>query len=1608
MSVTSWFLVSSSGTRHRLPREMIFVGRDDCELMLQSRSVDKQHAVINYDVNTDEHMVKDLGSLNGTFVNDLRIPDQTYITLKLSDVIRFGYDAHVYILEKSQHKVPEEALKHEKYTSQLQLGIKALEAKAKEKQSFQSPEKSKDSFYNVKQQQQQPERRAQSLTATTDSPISKPTPLYGQPSWWGEDEDPANKKQNRGGKSPEHGSPELAKDSSRYEVNGSLSDSQAKSIFSYRREPSYFEIPTKELQQQQQRQPAKKPETQVHEVPTKDTSDPAQCLPSTPTPPVVQSHASFTIEFDDCTPGKMKIKDHVTKFSFRQQRKQPPAEPVSTPTEVVSAESKVADWLVQSTASMMRRKSQADDLYSTTSDPSHLRISTANYDDDGCYSDSGHFQINGKDSNKSDARATSQASPQTLRSSPPQRFPSPEFPQEPLAGSSLQSQSQPGFGKSDPNQAFVIEFFDDNPRKKRSQSFTNSGSPPEPSGPRQQLEKAKKSANLTSERQVPPQSSSTIPATQRYTIPLKGPGSTGPQRAGSLRREKTEDRISTGFSSRSSSSTSARPFSSVGRKSKLAQEFTAELLKQAKNNLASSWEKNASASHKATKTGTGAASQCDRSSTSPPQPDGRYQPQTSSPVHKPVPLKVPLMPPAPQSAEVSSPNDSLRNEEDDTLSEAGTYTIEADVHDRELEEARGKIDQVQSSGAVLQGAPKWVSCWASLADSYTESGPSSGLFDIPSQMELSGGARSTIIHKTMLSQNHDGADADASRARRVLPQLPSGETSETPTPSIHVHYDLQSTFDLEDNGSQAAGSPDDVHRLTVQDDVEPDSLSDASRSDDGSIIEQRKGALPDGDEKPNGDKARLASKSTSFYIGSDEPSSKPENGESSTPKAERKHVSKTFSTATLTKRRGSPETGSIKSTVPLSVLGQRTQSPELKEGAASQLIRQESFTKERPSNARLPNITSEPNLRNPDPGLFQGLSSQDTHSYLKETENVLAALEAKLQAGQSGTTASPVMDSLSGDSDVDTSSTVSQHSNQTKTKPNASANKTFSSGFHRERSSLSTTSQDSNYQSTLSDKHSSQGAVSGNKTASVKRPVGLRRSVGRSGSTDLSDDPQSLPYSDQESNNHRIYKKYTVPLKKEDGKSSRVSQALGRANSLSAPRPTRASLLRRARLGEASDNEGTETERLSQEAGGTQTKQPQEAKKLSRLDLLAMPRKRTSSFNTPSDTEAGKPTGFSNRSTEFGGSSVRRSSASGSKPPERPQKAGHYKTPVTRTRSSSAKYTSSTASSRRRQKGSDYTSTSDEEYDSNQSTPKHKRSQPSSASHSPRNQPRPHPVVALGPKARARDSEEETHEGEAFQNWSSHSAEIARLSQDLAKDLAILAREIHDVAGEGDPQSPEGESSRPASSVTAHEQLVQRIPEAGLNYQRVPPSSSPAREHDQTPSDSRQQDRSGDEVDNVLLNPVSQIIVVIRENTEQLADKIKVLFQDRMDIWEEIEAKVESDNDFPLLNTSSKEVASILKELKRVQKQLEVINTVIEPSGRLRDTTRTPLVDSSPSPSPSPSPSSSLGARSSKPSSSRDWRTVHSVSKRGGGPRPSESVRRAAVTPDDLREGYLV
>ncbi|XP_063580487.1 centrosomal protein of 170 kDa isoform X24 [Pongo abelii] len=223
MSLTSWFLVSSGGTRHRLPREMIFVGRDDCELMLQSRSVDKQHAVINYDASTDEHLVKDLGSLNGTFVNDVRIPEQTYITLKLEDKLRFGYDTNLFTVVQGEMRVPEEALKHEKFTIQLQLSQKSSESELSKSASAKSID-SKVADAATEVQHKTTEALKSEEKAMDISALPRGTPLYGQPSWWGDDEVDEKRALKTNGK-PEEKNHEAATSGNKHD-DGTQSDSE--------------------------------------------------------------------------------------------------------------------------------------------------------------------------------------------------------------------------------------------------------------------------------------------------------------------------------------------------------------------------------------------------------------------------------------------------------------------------------------------------------------------------------------------------------------------------------------------------------------------------------------------------------------------------------------------------------------------------------------------------------------------------------------------------------------------------------------------------------------------------------------------------------------------------------------------------------------------------------------------------------------------------------------------------------------------------------------------------------------------------------------------------------------------------------------------------------------------------------------------------------------------------------------------------------------------------------------------------------------------------------------------------------------------------------------
>ncbi|OCT68452.1 centrosomal protein of 170 kDa protein B isoform X2 [Xenopus laevis] len=1563
MSVTSWFLVSSSGTRHRLPREMIFVGREDCELMLQSRSVDKQHAVINYDSDKDEHRVKDLGSLNGTFINDVRIPDQKYITLKLSDNIRFGYDINLYVLEQIQHQVPEEALKHEKYTSHLQM---CLKTSAVREDQFKEQGAHVDSS-----QAKQADKKS-----TSDVPAYR-TPLYGQPSWWGEDDD--HKLEKEGRRQDEHYS-ERPKDMTQHEeeVSGNMSyrDAPDQCVYPFRREPSYFEIPTKDFQQ-----PVKPPETQVYEIPTKDTD----VVPPV-TPPVMQSHASFTIEFDDCQPGKIKIKDHVTKFSMRQ-RKTAGKEP--GPTDMVSAESKVADWLVQNDPSLIRRPSPGEDVYSTKSDlPIHNRTLKGNRHEDGTQSDSEDPLVA-----KPEIEIGTTDHPQLQR----------QIKREPEE--LLHSQ-----------QAFVIEFFDDDaPRKKRSQSFThNADSPQNDTDPVLKAKADKRKGTLQVEKVSTNGTGSSAPASKSLSSP------SFPQRSNSFRREKTEDRIS---SAPTTARLPGKNYGSVGKKSKLAQEFAAEYMHEQAEVFKQAAEK------------------------------PMTLPLSTSILQQPAP-QVQMSSQA-QTMQLTSDvrPGKMKNEEEDNLSDAGTYTIETETQDREVEQARKMIDQVfgvfepdeyskisstvyrpviklgkeepfasepsalhkpimslstppiklsnglqaetliERSGSNSKSGQKWVSRWASLADSYPDASPTSpldnqkqGLIaddeDVIERIEVQGEADPTV----------------PSRTRRLLPQLPP----ENLMPAIFVCQEsLSSESQRKSVEEPEKGiSAENSSLLLVQEELDPDSLSDTSKSDDG-VISVRKSVKAsntyrngwNGEEfhsrEPSVQRTSVPSsekKSTCFYVGNDDVGSVKQttSGLSSKDliKNQESHINlkpnlhssvETPSSGRIVNQFHKKDNGSAKE--PLS------------------FVRQESFTKEKSSSNvssnKLPHISTHPLLKDLSVTKPSHDYSQETRLILKETETALAALEAKLftQSHLDELENTPCLrdDSLSGESDVDTASTVSLVSD--KNAPSHSQ-KNRVVNLQKEKSSSTSSIQEPYCQPSararLSEKRRTVPADAG--TRNITKRQGMTRSTGARGSLDFTDEERcsSLPYmpvsetvsSDYENSSSRHIsrrKPFAQTCKDESSRSSnaqKVHQALTRSNSLSTPRPTRASKLRRARLGESSDNECADVERSNispgtSSANSSSAKSSTEPKKPSRLDILAMPRKRTGSFNVPSDSETSSSVRamFSGRSVDQSYTNRKPAVAESKQPLKKPVALPQKQTP-SRARSSSVKYSSS-STSRRRQQGSDYVSTSEEECGSNHSTPKHKHSRASTATQTSRSS-----SVSRHHKSSSRQNKDED-EQEVYNNFMAQSveiAEIARLSQTLVKDVASLAREIHDVAGDGDSQSSSGTGqstsissvpNTPASTISAREEIIKRsvqrtcssqlvhhIPEASLNYQKIPPGSTGLEDFDQNMNDSREDPskrraRNIEEVifDNLMLNPVSQLSHTICANTEVLTEKMKMLFQNKEKNWEEIEAKINSENEVPILKTSNKEISSILKELRRVQKQLEVINAIIDRSGHLEVTT---------------------------------------------------------------------
>ncbi|XP_032910166.1 centrosomal protein of 170 kDa isoform X6 [Catharus ustulatus] len=1531
MSLTSWFLVSSGGTRHRLPREMIFVGRDDCELMLQSRSVDKQHAVLNYDASTDEHLVKDLGSLNGTFVNDVRIPEQTYITLKLEDKLRFGYDNNLFTVVRGEMRVPEEALKHEKFTSQLQLSQKSSEAEGSKQSSSKSSEsKVTDSTAEVHHKTTEAlksEEKSMDISA-----MPRGTPLYGQPAWWGEDEadekggcKPDSKHEE---KMPETGASGCSTDAKQSEEQ---SASASEELYPFCREPSYFEIPTKECQQASQ-----VAESTIHEIPTKDTQS---------SHAAASGHASFTIEFDDNTPGKVKIKDHVTKFTSEQRHKS--KKPSSSSgqdlpglqTVMMAAESKVADWLAQNNPPRMIWEPTEEDSKSIKSDvPVYLKRLKGNKHDDGTQSDSENIGAHRHYSKRAALEEHLRHHHTELKTS------------HQKVHSTERQQEQAALSKT----AFMIEFFDeDHPRKRRSYSFSQNvgGLCPESPSP----------TSHTRAERVKPASGEKVPS----------------------------------------------PVQASSSHHRAVHGVHAKLLKQ----------------------------KSEEPSAALPALQAALLRSSGSLGHRPNQNQE-------MDKKLKSQHISAATEKDneDDQSDKGTYTIELENPNPEEMEARKMIDK---EGSTNPGSKRWVSQWASLAANHTRHDQDDMRLEssVPAPVE-----NDTDISESGISVRSAGSAASLTsqgeRKRRTLPQLPIEEKvneNSKPKTVSHQRSEIGEKQDTELQEKETPGRASDAKSSRTMNGLSPKATGDKVFSFPNSSSKERvetsvvKQALAkiqqERKEQGHWTPSKLSStKSTAnqFDKGREEIVVSPKSLDNQdnapgyvTDKAEIKLAQ------IEGKRRKNEEV--IRGQSPKVLGGEKKES-------SKPLVRQGSFTIDKPSTnipiELIPHINKQSGsaaplvsanrLRDRSDSMDTD-SSIDTTLILKDTEAVMAFLEAKLReenkTDEGPDTPSYNRDnSISPESDVDTASTISLVTGDTERK-STQKRKSFTN-LYKDRCSTGSPSKEVLKSSTSArekmEKKTKSRSSDGGSRADARKAV---QSSGRmrQPSVDLTDDDQtsSVPHSaisdilssDQETYSGKSHGR--VPFasadelghSKMEGKSAKSKTSpvgLGQSSkstTLPRPRPTRTSLLRRARLGEVSDSELADADKASvaSEVSTTSStsKPPSGRRNISRIDLLAQPRRnRLGSLSARSDSEATiTRSTASSRTPEtiIRSGSRLLSGGDSTKVSARTRANSISRLSDSKSKSLASAHNSPSVSARWRRFPTDYASTSEDEFGSNRNSPKHTRLRTSPALKTAR-------LQSAGTAAQSSNTfKHRIKEQEDYiRDWTAHREEIARISQ----DLALIAREINDVAGEIDSVTSSGTApsttvstaaTTPGSAIDTREEvgdlhgemhkLVDRVFDESLNFRKIPPivHAKPP-EGNGRPSDARPQltealdpptitrrrTWSRDEVmgDSLLLSSVFQFSRKIRQSIDKTAGKIRILFKDKDRNWDEIESKLRAESEVPIVKTSSMEISSILQELKRVEKQLQAINAMIDPDGTLDALSNlgfgSPILPAQPKPKSSP------------------------------------------------------
>ncbi|XP_057363819.1 centrosomal protein of 170 kDa isoform X2 [Manis pentadactyla] len=1501
MSLTSWFLVSSGGTRHRLPREMIFVGRDDCELMLQSRSVDKQHAVINYDASTDEHLVKDLGSLNGTFVNDIRIPEQTYITLKLEDKLRFGYDTNLFTVVRGEMRVPEEALKHEKFTIQLQLSQKSSEAESPKSTKCAKSTDLKVADTAAEVQHKATEALKSEEKAMDISAMPRGTPLYGQPSWWGDDEVEEQRAFKSNGKpeqkNHETGTSGCSTDGKQVEEQSAAATEEV--LFPFCREPSYFEIPTKEFQQ-----PSQITESTIHEIPTKDT-------PSSHT--AGAGHASFTIEFDDSTPGKVTIRDHVTKFTSDQRHKSKKSSPGTQDlpgiqTGMIAPENKVADWLAQNNPPQMIWERTEEDSKSIKSDvPVYLKRLKGNKHDDGTQSDSENAGAHRRCSK----RATLEEHLRRHHSEQKQlqKAPAAEKHQDHDVTSSTHHRGGRGVPhgkllkqKSEEPSA-SIPFL-------QTALLRSSGSLGR--RPSQEMDKMLKNqaTSATSEKDNDDEQSDK----GTYTIELENPNSE------EVEARKMIDKV-------------------FGVDDN--QDYNRPIINEKHKDLIKDWALNSAA-----------IVMEERKPLSTPGFHSSEESPSSSGNKRWV------------SQWASLAANHTRHDQGERIMELSippplendTDTGESGVSVRTTGLATSLVGQVERRRRTLPQLPN-----------EEKSVESSRAKAITPRSEIGEKQDTELQEKEAPAQVYQKDKQDVDRALNKMSRAVNGETLKTAGENkalLHL-------------GSSSSGRE----------------KSETDKED--SLVKQTLAKIQQLEQKEQAQwtPTKLSSKTVSGQIDRcREDSFKQESQPQekipghSTSKGERLIQNEG-------KRRKAEE-----------ILKCQTSKGVDKKESSKPLVRQGSFTIEKPSPnipiELIPHINKQTSSMPPSLALTAASrirdrsdsvetdSSMDTTLILKDTEAVMAFLEAKLRednkTDEGPDTPSYNRDnSISPESDVDTASTISLVTGETERK-STQKRKSFTS-LYKDRCSSGSPSKDVTKSSSSGPREKIEKKTKSRSADTGSRADG-RKFVQSSGrirqpSVDLTDDDQtsSVPHSaisdimssDQETYSCKSHGR--TPLTSTDehahsklegskvmkSKTSPVAPgSSSKSTTLPRPRPTRTSLLRRARLGEASDSELADADKASvaSEVSTTSStsKPPTGRRSISRIDLLAQPRRtRLGSLSARSDSEA----------------TISRSSAS-SRTAEAIIRSGARLVPTdkfspriransisrlsdSKVKSMTSTHGSPSVNSRWRRFPTDYASTSEDEFGSNRNSPKHTRLRTSPALKTTRLQSSG-PAMPTSSSFKHRIKEQEDY----IRDWTAHREEIARISQ----DLALIAREINDVAGEIDSVTSSGTApsttvstaaTTPGSAIDTREELVDRVFDESLNFRKIPPlihsktpegnncQSSDPRPQPAEPPDhltiTRRKTWSRDEVmgDNLLLSSVFQFSKKIRQSIDKTAGKIRILFKDKDRNWDEIESQLRAESEVPIVKTSSMEISSILQELKRVEKQLQAINTMIDPDGTL-------------------------------------------------------------------------